>query len=269
MSCDDTAASSPSSTRRTPVPLRDRLNPEHWPRYCYRHAPELHDTIAPTDASHGFDPDGELGEIAPLKWKDGKPSYSILSSSVDLGPEKTEAIIKAAVAAWRDATDGSLDPCYETRRPHNADIQFRFETEKFNDEFHKRPQTIGYAYFPGARESEHATNYITFNDSYFYVAKDSPLVGQVPGVGELHNDEYEHFKTIILRNVCMHEFGHAIGLPHAKDDPKAVMAPYYNGQIDLQASDIERARAIYGGLPPGRSPYAPTDEGGDSGGESQ
>ena len=256
MSCE--VVEPDGTDRPTAKTLRSRLNPAHWPRYCARHAPELFDTAVPTDASHGFDPDGGLGEIAPLKWKDGKPSYSILSHSVDLGAAETEAIIKNAVGAWRDATDGALDPCYETRRPHNADIQFRFETERDNEQFHKHPQIIGYAYFPGAEASQHVTNYITFNDSYFYVEKDSALVGKVPGLSRLHDDEYEHFKTIILRNVCMHEFGHAIGLPHAKDDPKAVMAPFYNGQIDLQASDIERARAIYGGLPPGRSPYAPS-----------
>lgn len=239
---------------------RNFADQRDFPRYCIVHAPELHDTAAPAHASHGFEPDGTLGEIAPFSWADGDPTYSIISSSADLGPDLTRKIIQDAVDAWRAATDGALDPQFTEVNPTAADIVFRFQSEKHNADFHKKPQIIGYAYFPGVREQEDRTNYITFNDSYFYVDQHDPLAGKVVPREKLHDDEYINAKSIILRNVCMHEFGHAIGLPHAKDCPQCVMAPFYNGALDLDGNDIARARAIYHENPDpykGRSAQAP------------
>lgn len=201
--------------------------------------------MAPADASHGFDPDGQLGQIASMKWKSGSPSWSLLSASNDLGLEHSYTIVRKAIEKWSKATLGVLHPVEREVGRDQADIIFRFQTEQDNPTFHKHPQIIGYAYFPGARKTEHMPNYITFNDSYHFVAANDLEVGKVPPKDQLHPDEYLGAKAMTLLNVAMHELGHAIGLPHAKDDPKAVMAPYYNGVTELAASDVERARALY------------------------
>ena len=240
-----------------PPRTRNGTNPAHWPRYCRVHAPALNDTAAPAHASHGFEPDNQLGEITSMKWADGRPTWSLLSHSVDLGPSQTASVVSNAIDAWRAATDGALDPIQLTENLASADIIIQFKTEKDEPTFHQHPQIIGDAYYPGARSSEHLPNFITFNDSYYFVTPESDLAGKVPPRSSLHNDEYQNLKTMILRNVCMHEFGHAIGLPHSKDCPSCVMAPYYNGVLDLDGNDIARVRAIY--CPPSseKSPQAP------------
>jgi predicted Zn-dependent protease len=47
---------------------------------------------------------------------------------------------------------------------------------------------------------------------------------------------------------CLHEIGHALGLPH-EDDEESVMYPAYKGVHELSDADVKRIRKLYPNTP--------------------
>lgn len=65
-------------------------------------------------------------------------------------------------------------------------------------------------------------------------------------------------KGIDLIAVLAHEIGHALGLQHAPQNAKALMAPYYSDAIlSPQPHDVARIRALYGDPEPTAVPEPP------------
>jgi hypothetical protein len=68
-------------------------------------------------------------------------------------------------------------------------------------------------------------------------------------------------RGIDLVAVLAHEIGHALGLQHASQNAKALMAPYYSDAVTTpQPHDVARIRALYGDPEPVDVPAPPKGE---------
>ncbi|KAM4619776.1 collagenase 3 [Polymixia lowei] len=157
-----------------------------------------------------------------LRWKKSTLSYRIASYSPNIRASQLQKAFRAAWELWAQVT-----PIHFRRRSRReADIVISFHRGEHEDgsPFDGKGGALAHAFLPG-----------------FGIG------------GDVHFDVDEDWSFnatgFNLFAVAVHEFGHALGLPHSSD-PGAIMYPAYNfvPQADLQLSfqDVKDVQHMYG-----------------------
>ncbi|XP_078277535.1 matrix metalloproteinase-17 isoform X2 [Rhinoraja longicauda] len=160
------------------------------------------------------DPGTETGSrkraVPPgTKWNKRNLSWRVRTfpRAAQLGHDTIRALMYYGLKVWSDAAPLN----FHEVAGDNADILIDFSTAQHRDPypFDGPGGAVAHAFFPGDR----------------------------PGAGSVHFDDDEawSFRSADVREmdlfaVAVHEFGHAIGLPHSSSN-LSIMRPYYRGPV--------------------------------------
>uniref|UniRef100_A0A672Y7D3 Collagenase 3 n=1 Tax=Sphaeramia orbicularis TaxID=375764 RepID=A0A672Y7D3_9TELE len=174
-----------------------------------------------------------LSDVEPfgetIRWKKSQLSYR----SEVIGTNQMSRVHKAFRAAWKIWSN--VTPMrFRKRRRREADIVISFHSGDHYDgsPFDGKQGILAHAFLPG-----------------FGIG------------GDVHFDADEDWSFnstgFNLFAVAVHEFGHALGLPHSSD-PGAIMFPAYNFapnyELELSFRDVKDVQQMYGECPPPRTP---------------
>ena len=140
-----------------------------------------------------------------------------------------------AMTTWDFEVDLTLQV---VKKNENPDITLEFSDSENDDYFKDNPSVLAYAYYPKTSRE----GIIKFSEDHLWSLDGQPITAPYDPTGRTK------FKTYNMIHTLIHEIGHSIGLSHAEgtNHSKAIMYPYYNGQLDLDEHDIERIVAKYG-----------------------
>lgn len=156
------------------------------------------------------------------KWDHTDITYRFDNFTPDLTQPQVRAALSAAFARWANVTPLTFR---EVASGADADIRILFANQAHGDSspFDQGGTAAGnvlaHAFPPG-----NGTNNIA---------------------GDIHFDDFETWTEPFLRQVALHEIGHAIGLDHSTDST-AVMYPFIQGLEELQPDDIRGIQSRYG-----------------------
>ncbi|XP_029957144.1 collagenase 3 [Salarias fasciatus] len=157
-----------------------------------------------------------------MRWKTSTLSYRIVGRKLPISAWKVRKLFKAAWEVWSNVALMKL----RKRRRREADIVISFHSGDHEDgsPFDGSGGILAHAFLPGS------------------------------GIGgDVHFDAEEDWSFnstgYSLFVVAVHEFGHALGLPHSPD-PGAVMYPAYNFapdyELQLSFRDVKDIQHLYG-----------------------
>lgn len=175
--------------------------------------------------------------MGPTSWPNPVLTFGFENTTPDLPAATAQTILGGAMAAWSNACPAiAFVPAPNIG---NAAIRFRWATgahgdnAPFDDGGGPNGNVLAHAYYPTS--------------------------------GAVHFDDFEMWSgtsgtgQINLREVALHELGHALGLAHSNVN-SAVMAPFYSGtKTALTQDDIDGIESIYNcgnaGPDAGTSPF--------------
>ncbi|KAL3042217.1 hypothetical protein OYC64_020211 [Pagothenia borchgrevinki] len=157
-----------------------------------------------------------------IRWKKRTLSYRIAGYNLPFSTSKVQKVFRAAWKLWSNAAAMK----FRKRNRKEADIVVSFHNGDHEDgsPFDGTGGILAHAFLPGV------------------------------GIGgDVHFDAEEDWSLnstgFNLFAVAVHEFGHALGLPHS-DDPGAIMYPSYNfapnNEIRLSFRDVTDVQHLYG-----------------------
>ncbi|XP_063751407.1 collagenase 3 [Eleginops maclovinus] len=173
----------------------------------------------------------QFGET--IRWKKSTLSYRIAGYNLPFSTSKAQKVFRAAWMLWSNAAPIK----FRKRSRKEADIVISFHNGDHEDgsPFDGKGGILAHAFLPG---------FGIGGDVHFDAAEDWSL----------------NSTGFNLLTVAVHEFGHAIGLPHS-DDPGAIMYPAYNfapnNELLLSFRDVTDVQHLYGErstIPPPRTP---------------
>jgi len=147
-------------------------------------------------------------------------TWGPLSNKLDAAATRGE--IERALAEWSRVVQVTFRPGSSPAATRNLNILFATRSHGDTFPFTGTAGVIAHAFYPSPPNPEPIAGDVHFND-------DMPL-----RIGA----------DTDLFSVALHEFGHALGLPHM-DSGNAVMYPYYRKYTALAAADIAAIRQFY------------------------
>ncbi|XP_030294899.1 collagenase 3 [Sparus aurata] len=157
-----------------------------------------------------------------IRWKKRTLSYRIAVYSRSIPAPKVHKVFKAAWKVWSSVAQIK----FRRRRRKEADIVISFMNRDHKDgsPFDGKGGVLAHAFMPG---------YGIGGDVHFDAEEDWSF----------------NFTGFNLFPVTVHEFGHALGLPHSSD-PGAIMYPAYNFvpnyEPQLSYRDVKDIQHLYG-----------------------
>ncbi|XP_044078699.1 neutrophil collagenase [Siniperca chuatsi] len=157
-----------------------------------------------------------------IRWKKSTLSYRITGYNLPIPASKVQKVFRAAWKLWSNVAP--LKFRKRSRKEADIVISFRNGDHKDGSPFDGKGGILAHAFLPGS------------------------------GIGgDIHFDADEDWSLnstgINLFAVAVHEFGHALGLPHSSD-PGSIMYPAYNfaPSYDMQLSfrDVQDVQHLYG-----------------------
>ncbi len=173
--------------------------------------------------------------------------FTEMPIQVYISPVLTESSylpeIRHAMQAWETASDGVLR-FQETTRPHEADIRVSWGYTGMLTDFQdtrlgsaeltrrrERPQRVDPEQRPNVSKAETAAE-----TTPAFTVEVILMLESDATIGELSQAE--------MRTVCLHEFGHAIGLWGHSPHPVDISYPTANAQV-LSERDVATLRRLY------------------------
>ncbi|XP_059208089.1 uncharacterized protein LOC131986967 [Centropristis striata] len=167
-----------------------------------------------------------LSDVEPfgetIRWKKNTLSYRIAGNNLPIPTSKAHKVFRAAWRLWSNVAPMT----FRKRRRKEADIVISFHDGDHEDgsPFDGTGGILAHAFLPG-----------------FGIG------------GDVHFDADEDWSInstgFNLFAVAVHEFGHALGLPHSSD-PGAIMYPSYNFapsyELQLSFRDVKDVQHLYG-----------------------
>ena len=170
----------------------------------------------------------------PYKWTKDPITYSVIRGTEDIPGEKIERLMaNLAMTTWDCEIKTTLKWVPYDKEP---DITIEWRRKEDDELFTSQQGVLAYAYFPKtSREGE-----VVFNDGFIWGPKEAIVNKTNPDGSISRVKQYNAIQTLI------HELGHSLGLLHDQEHTDSVMFPFYNGQLNLIQSDIDRIVAKYG-----------------------
>jgi len=160
----------------------------------------------------------------PYRWFDGDMAVRVLIKSGEGVPgyrRQFEESLRAAFADWENIATPKIRFSFVTESP--ADITCQFVSE-----------------FP--KKEADAAGVTSYQTSPHHM--DSAVISLKT------NCNVRPLTNELMRVVCLHEIGHALGLVNHSLDPHDVMYPYLNSQTSLSRKDIKTIKLLYDFQPP-------------------
>ncbi|KAM3601582.1 uncharacterized protein V6R79_015235 [Siganus canaliculatus] len=167
-----------------------------------------------------------LSDVEPygdtIRWRRSTLSYRIAGYNLTIEASKVQRVFREAWKLWSDVARLK----FRKRKRRDADIVISFSSGDHKDgsPFDGKGGILAHAFLPGY------------------------------GIGgDVHFDADEDWSFnstgFNLLAVTVHEFGHALGLPHSSD-PGAIMFPAYNFapnfELQLSFHDVQNVQELYG-----------------------
>jgi len=178
------------------------------------------------------------------KWERPVVTYGVTNESKHFPNSSIEMrAMTVALRVWQlRIKDIKFKRIYDTTT-NTPDIPLTFIDAENDKLFSERPGVLAYAYFP---TDSPIGGDVTFNDSYNWSLDGNPIPAWKVDPIHYTKDSPVKMKSYNMVHTMIHELGHGIGLRHDPHNNASVMYPYYNGKVELSASDVRRIQSFYG-----------------------
>ncbi len=182
------------------------------------------------------------------RWKNGIVTYKLINDTGDIEGNKLESkAVNLSLLEWgRFIKDIRFKRVYGND-PADMVAQFNGKDPYFNSS----DGILAYTWYPSLNNN--LAGDMVINDTKtlrWSLDGKSKSAFEAYQLGWIDYVTYQKFpnntyKTINLRQVLTHEFGHALGLAHNTACKQCMMYPYYHNDIFLAENDIDRIQEVY------------------------
>lgn len=186
----------------------------------------------------------------PNKWHKSAITVAIVRGTTDIPDQALEReIINLGLLTWSKEIGLQIT---QVKASQNPDVIISFLPRSQDSYFASDTSIIAWSGFPETS----LQGQMHFCDDYIFSKDGAPIPAHIADpVHYPDPNDPTTFATINLNQTFPHEFGHTLGFVHIETCPDCIMYPYYNGKLELQPIEVQRAIAKYGPNTRGQSWY--------------